>query len=68
MMAGHPNGVSLLSLRNVPFALQVGGNDAAYNRNKVAREYGDQLARLSRSKLLSSPTHVTTRRRGRRSV
>ena len=27
MMAGHPNGVSLLSLRNVPFALQVGGND-----------------------------------------
>ena len=27
MMAGHPNGVSLLSLRNVPFALQVGAND-----------------------------------------
>ena len=25
MMAGHPNGVSMLSLRNVPFALQVGG-------------------------------------------
>lgn len=46
MMAGHPNGVSLLSLRNVPFALQVGANDAAYNRNKVGREYGDQLARL----------------------
>ena len=46
MMAGHPNGVSLLSLRNVPFALQVGANDAAYNRNKVAREYGDRLAQL----------------------
>ncbi len=46
MMAGHPNGVSLLSLRNVPFALQVGGNDSAYNRNKVAQEYGDQLAQL----------------------
>jgi hypothetical protein len=46
MMAGHPNGVSLLSLRNVPFALQVGGNDSAYNRNKVAREYGEQLAKL----------------------
>jgi poly(3-hydroxybutyrate) depolymerase len=46
MMAGHPNGVSPLSLRNVPFALQVGANDAAYNRNKVAREYGEQLDKL----------------------
>jgi poly(3-hydroxybutyrate) depolymerase len=46
MMAGHPNGVSLLSLRNVPFALQVGGNDSAYNRNKVGKEYGDQLDKL----------------------
>jgi poly(3-hydroxybutyrate) depolymerase len=46
MMAGHPNGVPLLSLRNVPFALQVGANDAAYNRNTVAKEYGDQLAKL----------------------
>ncbi len=45
MMAGHPNGVSLLSLRNVPFALQVGGKDAAYNRNKVAQEYGETLAK-----------------------
>jgi len=40
--------VSLLSLRNVPFALQVGGNDAAYNRNKVAREYGEQLDKLQK--------------------
>jgi predicted peptidase len=46
MMAGHPNGVSLLSLRNVPFALQVGGNDSAYNRNKVGKEYGEQLDKL----------------------
>jgi hypothetical protein len=46
MMAGHPNGVSLLSLRNVPFALQVGANDSAYNRNRVAREYGEQLDKL----------------------
>jgi hypothetical protein len=46
MMAGHPNGVSLLSLRNVPFALQVGGNDAAYDRNKLAKEYGAQLDKL----------------------
>lgn len=46
MMAGHPNGVSILSLRNVPFALQVGSNDSAYNRNKVAIEYGEELKRL----------------------
>lgn len=46
MMAGHPNGVSLLSLRNCPFALQVGANDSAYDRNRVGREYGDELARL----------------------
>jgi hypothetical protein len=46
MMAGHPNGVSLLSLRNVPFALQVGANDAAYNRNEVGREYGAKLDAL----------------------
>jgi hypothetical protein len=46
MMAGHPNGVSLLSLRNLPFALQVGGDDSAYDRNKVAREYGETLAKL----------------------
>ncbi len=46
MMAGHPNGVSLLSLRNVPFALQVGGNDSAYNRNKVGKEYGEMLDKL----------------------
>ena len=49
MMAGHPNGVSLLSLRNVPFALQVGGNDAAYNRNKVGKEYGDEIAKLHKA-------------------
>jgi hypothetical protein len=46
MMAGHPNGVSLLSLRNLPIALQCGGNDAAYNRNNVTKEYGDKLDEL----------------------
>jgi hypothetical protein len=48
MMAGHPNGVSMLSLRNVPFALQVGANDSAYNRNKVGKEYGETLAKLQK--------------------
>jgi hypothetical protein len=46
MMAGHPNGVSLLSLRNLPFALQVGANDSAYDRNKVGKQYGEQLEQL----------------------
>ncbi|MBM4020950.1 MAG: hypothetical protein FJ284_01670 [Planctomycetes bacterium] len=46
MMAGHPNGVSPLSLRNVPFALQVGADDAAYDRNRVGRAYGETLATL----------------------
>lgn len=46
MMAGHPNDASPLSLRNLPFALQVGGKDAAYNRNKVAAEWGEKLDKL----------------------
>jgi pimeloyl-ACP methyl ester carboxylesterase len=46
MMAGHPNGVSMLSLRNLPFALQVGAKDSAYDRNKVGQEYGEKLKAL----------------------
>jgi poly(3-hydroxybutyrate) depolymerase len=46
MMAGHPNEASLLPLRNLPFALFVGGNDAAYNRNKVVAERAVELDKL----------------------
>lgn len=46
MMAGHPNDASLLSLRNLPFAMFVGANDRAYNRNKVVAERAAQLAKL----------------------
>ncbi len=46
MMAGHPNETSALGIRNVPFALQVGGRDAAYNRNKVAAAWQKRLAQL----------------------
>ncbi|CAN5451855.1 hypothetical protein BH11PLA2_BH11PLA2_27510 [soil metagenome] len=49
MMAGHPNGVSLLSLRNCPFALQVGGKDSAYNRNGVGKVYGEKLDALQKA-------------------
>lgn len=46
MMAGHPNDASPLNLRNVPFAIHVGADDAAYNRNKVAKEWGEKLDAL----------------------
>jgi poly(3-hydroxybutyrate) depolymerase len=51
MMAGHPNDASPLSLRNVAFALQVGGNDSAYNRNKVVTQWGQKLFELERNDL-----------------
>jgi hypothetical protein len=34
MMAGHPNNVELYNVRNISFSIQVGGKDAAYNRNE----------------------------------
>lgn len=46
MSAGHPNGVSLVNLYHVPFLIQVGELDDAYNRNKVSVEYGQQLKAL----------------------
>ncbi|MEH3103992.1 MAG: hypothetical protein PGN12_08805 [Sphingomonas phyllosphaerae] len=47
MMAGHPGDASLLPLRNLPFALFMGGADAAYDRNKLAAEKGAELDRLA---------------------
>src|SRR5262245_46871307 len=49
MMAGHPNEASLLPLRNLPFALFVGANDAAYNRNKVVAERAAELDKLHKA-------------------
>jgi poly(3-hydroxybutyrate) depolymerase len=46
MMAGHPNGGTPITLRNVAFAVQVGALDTAYDRNKAAQEYGVQLDKL----------------------
>ena len=48
MMAGHPNDASPLGLRNIGFAIQAGGLDAAYNRNKIARQWIDKLDQLQR--------------------
>ena len=43
MMAGHPGNASPLGLRNLPFAIYAGGEDAAYRRNKIAAEWGAKL-------------------------
>jgi len=48
MMAGHPNEASPLGLRNVAFTIHAGANDSAYNRNKVARQWGEQLDALQK--------------------
>jgi dienelactone hydrolase len=48
MMAGHPNETSLLGLRNLPFAIFMGGNDGAYKRNQVAAERSKELDRLEK--------------------
>lgn len=46
MMAGHPNEAGVASLRNLPFAIFMGGADGAYDRNKIAAERGAELDRL----------------------
>ena len=46
MMAGHPNGVSPLGLRNIGFTIHMGGKDAAYKRNKIAAQWKEKLDKL----------------------
>ena len=45
-MAGHPNEARTLGLRNLPFAIFVGGKDTAYDRNAVAARWGAELDEL----------------------
>ena len=49
MMAGHPGDVSLLSLRNLPYMIWCGGNDAAYNRNSVNTQRGMEMDSLQQA-------------------
>lgn len=49
MMAGHPGEASMLNLRNLPFTLWMGEQDAAYNRNRLAVERGGVLDSLHRA-------------------
>lgn len=46
MMAGHPGDAEARNLRNLPFAIYMGGKDAAYNRNGLAAMWGEKLDSL----------------------
>jgi len=46
MMAGHPGGVRLENVRNLPFTIWVGGDDEAYNRNIEVAKRGEVLDSL----------------------
>lgn len=46
MMAGHPNETKADSLRNLPFTLHMGADDAAYDRNKIAAQWAEKLDAL----------------------
>ena len=59
MMAGHPNDASPLGLRNLPFRIFMGGKDAAYKRNEVAREWQKKLAALRDADPDGYPHEVT---------
>jgi len=59
MMAGHPNDASPLGLRDLPFAIFVGGQDDAYNRNTVAQDWGAKLDRLQQSDPAGYPHRLT---------
>lgn len=49
MMAGHPGDVSLVNLRNLPFMIWCGEQDAAYNRNVLCAERGMQMDSLQQA-------------------
>ena len=49
MMAGHPGDVSLLNLRNTPFMIWCGEQDAAYDRNKRCQERINEMDSLHRA-------------------
>lgn len=59
MMAGHPGDARMESLRNLPFAIYMGGQDAAYDRNSLARQYSTILDRLAIAEGEGSYVHDT---------
>lgn len=65
MMAGHPNDASPLSLRNLPFAIHMGALDDAYDRNRVAEQWGKTLDSLQKADGKGGYTHTTTLHAGK---
>ncbi|MFM7261868.1 MAG: dienelactone hydrolase family protein, partial [bacterium] len=59
MMAGHPNETRPDGLRNIPFALFMGGKDAAFSRNDIARSWKTTLADLAAKDPCGYPHEVT---------
>lgn len=49
MMAGHPNGINFMNIRNIAFSVQVGGEDDAYNRKNEAIKYIRMLGQLGQN-------------------
>jgi hypothetical protein len=49
MMAGHPNETQPTGLRNIGFALFMGGDDRAYDRNLIASKWKESLASLHKA-------------------
>lgn len=46
MMAGHPNETQPDGLRNIGFTLHMGGQDSAYGRHEIGRQWKEKLAKL----------------------
>jgi predicted esterase len=59
MCAGHPNEVTPEGLRNLPFFLYMGGDDSAYNRNVVVREFNAKIDTLQASDPEGYPHRMT---------
>lgn len=49
MMAGHPGDAQTWNLRNLPYIIQCGGKDHAYNRANLCAEWGSKLDKLAKS-------------------
>src|ERR1017187_5745683 len=59
MCAGHPNKVTPEGLRNLPFFLYMGGDDSAYNRNVIVREFSAKMDALQTNDPVGYPHRLT---------
>lgn len=59
MCAGHPNAVTPEGLRNLPFFLYMGGDDSAYRRNEVVREFSAKMDALQAADPQGYPHRLT---------